>query len=241
MIRKVIPAVALAAIPLAAMPATAAEVQIQAQNPVVELSVNEIVRSAPDVAQIGAGVTTRAATAREAVRQNAEAMDRLIARMRALGIERKDIQTNNFNLNPNYTYNRETGEQTFTGYNVNNNVSVKLRDLKRAGEVLDALVEAGANNIYGPNFMLEDDMEAKATARGNAFKRGRQMAEEYARMSGYSGVRLLEVSESFQSYGRVPPPAMAIRTASVAEDASTPIEPGEVGTGVTITVKYEMQ
>lgn len=239
--RMMFPMIALAAMPLVALPASAAEVQIQAQNPVVELSVNEIVRSTPDVAQIGAGVTTRAATAREAVRQNAEAMDRLIARMKALGIERKDIQTSNFNLNPNYNYNRETGEQTFAGYNVNNNVSVKLRDLKRAGEVLDALVQAGANNIYGPNFMLEDDMEAKAMARGNAFKRGRQMAEEYARMAGFSGVRLLEVSESFQSYGRIPAPEAAVMVTASRADSSTPIEPGEVGTGVTITVKYEMQ
>ncbi|WFL77500.1 SIMPL domain-containing protein [Altererythrobacter arenosus] len=239
--RNILSIVALAAAPLAAVSANAAEVQIQAQNPVVELTVNEIVRSTPDVAQIGAGVTTRAATARQAVEQNAEAMDRLIARMKTLGIDRKDIQTSNFNLNPNYNYNRETGEQTFAGYNVNNNVNVKLRDLKRAGEVLDALVQAGANNIYGPNFMLEDDMEAKATARGNAFKRGRQMAEEYARMAGFSGVRLLEVSESFQSYGPMPVAENAVLVSGSKASADTPIEPGEVGTGVTITVKYEMQ
>lgn len=231
---------ALAATMFAA-PAIAAEVQIHAQNPVVELTVNEIVRSAPDVAQIGAGVSTRAPTAQAAVRMNAEAMDRLIARLKDLGIDRKDIQTSNFNLNPNYNYNRETGEQSFAGYNVNNQVNVKLRDLKRAGEVLDALVAAGANNIYGPNFMLEDDMAAKEVARGNAFKRGRMMAEDYASMAGYSGVKLLEVSESFQSYGRVAAPESAIMVTASARDATTPIEPGEVGTGVTIQVKYEMQ
>jgi uncharacterized protein YggE len=222
-------------------PAHAAEVQIQSAGPVVELTVSEVVRSVPDVAQIAAGVQTRATTAREAVRQNAQQMDRLIARMKTLGIDSKDVQTSNFNLNAQYNYDQTKQEQVFAGYQVNNQVSVKLRDLDRAGEVLDALVAAGANNIYGPNFMLEDDMEAKSVARANAFKRGRQMAEQYAAMAGMSGVRLLEVSESFQSYGPVPESAIMVTASRASSDASTPIEPGEVGTGATITVKYEMQ
>lgn len=238
MLRYAIPLFAAAAL---AAPATAGEIQIQATNPVVELSVNEIVRSAPDVAQIGAGVQTRAPTAREAVRENTAAMDRTVERLRSLGIERKDIQTANFNLNPQYQYNSETGEQTFTGYQVSNNVQVMLRNLDHAGEVLDALVQAGANNIYGPNFTLEDDAEAKAEARRNAFLRGMQQAEEFARMAGYSGVRLLEVSESFQGSGAVPPRPMAVRvSADAAEGGAVPVEPGEVTTGVTLGLKYEM-
>lgn len=221
-----------------AAPAAAAEVQIPSQGPVVELTVNEIVRSRPDVAQIGAGVHTRAQTAQEAVRQNAAAMERLIARLRQLGIERKDIQTSNFNLNVQYAYNREGAPPTFVGYDVNNQVSVKLRDMNKIGEVLDALVNAGANNIYGPNFMLEEDTAAKEEARGLAFARGRAMAQRYASLAGYTNLRLLEVSETFQQFGPPTPVPMAVRAESA--DASTPIEPGEVGTGVTVTVKYEM-
>ncbi len=121
---------------------------------------------------------------------------------------------------------------------MNNQVQVKLRDLERAGEVLDALVSAGANNIYGPNFMLEADEAAKREARTKAYQSGQAMAQEYARMAGYSGVRLLEISETFQSYG--PQPVMMRASAEAAADAGTQIEPGEVGTGVTVTVKYEM-
>ena len=237
MYRQAIPAMLVAAaLPLSAH---AAEVQIAAQGPVVELNVQEIVRTAPDVAQIGAGVITRAPTAQQAVQQNAQAMERLVERMRALGIERRDIQTSNFNLNPDYRHDRQTGEQSFSGYTVHNQVNVKLRELKRAGEVLDALVAAGANNIHGPNFMLEDDAQAKIEARAAAFASGKAMAENYARMAGYSGVRLLEVSESFQSYGPRPIMVTASRMGESA-DAATPIEPGEVGTGVNIVVKYEM-
>ncbi|WP_324827959.1 SIMPL domain-containing protein [Qipengyuania zhejiangensis] len=223
-----------------AAPAQAAEIQIASQGPVVELTVNEVVRSAPDVAQVGAGVMTRAKTAQEAVRLNAQQMERLIDKLRALGIARKDIQTSNFNLNAQYSYNNDGTPPTFVGYDVSNQVSVKLRDLKRAGEVLDALVGAGANNIYGPNFMLEDDVDAKAQARKAAFERGRLMATDYARMAGYAGVRLLEVSESFQSFGPMPVMERAIAVSASSADTTTPIEPGEVGTGVSITVKYEM-
>lgn len=223
-----------------AMPVHAAEITMTAEHPVVELNVNEIVRSAPDVAMVNAGVQTRAATAREAIRQNAQQMDRLVKAMRDLGIERKDIQTSNFNLSPNYQYNRETGEQKFDGYNVSNQVSVTLRDLPRAGDVLDGLVNAGANNIYGPNFMLENDVEAKVVARATAFERGQAQAREFARMAGYADVRLLSVAESFQGYGPVPEMARAITVTGSSSDVSTPIEPGQVGTGVSLALKYEM-
>jgi len=237
-------AISLAALPFAAttaiaVPASAAEIQIASQGPVVELSVSEVVRSAPDVAQVGAGVMTRAATAREALTQNSQAMDRIIARLREVGIARDDIQTSNFNVSPQYDYNQATGEQVFRGYNVNNQVQVKLRDLPRAGEILDALVSAGANNVQGPNFMLEDDVAAKAEARAQGFARGQRMAQDYARMAGYSGVRLLEISESVQNYGPMPQPMMA-RAAMDSSESAPPIEPGQVGTGVNITVKYEM-
>ena len=224
MIRHSVPLLAAAFL---AAPAAAAEVQIQAHGPVVELTVSEVVHSRPDVAQIGAGVQTRAQTAQEAVRQNAAAMERLIARLRDLGIERRDIQTSNFSLNVQYDYNREGGPPSFVGYDVTNQVSVRLRDTDRIGPVLDALVAAGANNIFGPNFLLEDDAAAKEQARALAFERGREMARRYAAMAGYSDVRLLEISESFQSYGP-PVPMAALR--QEAADASTPIEPGEVGT-----------
>ncbi len=235
MLRYALPLVAVSAL---SGTAQAAEIQIAAQGPVVELTVNEIVKSRPDVAQVGAGVVTRAATAQDAMRQNAQQMERLVKRIRELGVKSEDIQTSNFSLSPNYNYNQQTGEQVFVGYDVNNQVSVKLRDLKRAGEVLDALVSAGANNVYGPNFTLENDTAAKVEARGKAFQSGKRMAEEYARMAGYTGVRLLEVSETFQSYSPQGEARMVLAAAS--KDASTPIEPGEVGTGVTLTVKYEM-
>jgi uncharacterized protein YggE len=234
MIRYAIP---LLAAPVFAAPAAAAEVQIQAQAPVVELTVSETVNSAPDIAQVGTGVTTRAQSAKEAVRLNAMAMQKVVDRLKSLGIATKDIQTSNFALNAQFNYPNGGGTPVFAGYEATNQVSVKLRQLDRIGDVLDALVAAGANNIFGPSFSLDDDTVAASTARTRAFQRGQAMAQDYARMAGYTGVRLLEVAESVQGRGPVPPMPVAF---AAERDARTPIVPGEVGTTVNLTVKYEM-
>ena len=235
MIRYAVPLLAMSALSL---PAAAAEVQIQAQAPVVELTVSETVNSTPDIAQIGTGVTTRARTAKEAVRLNAVAMQKVVDRLKALGIAAKDIQTSNYNLNAQFNYPNGGGTPVFAGYEASNQVSAKLRDISKVGDALDALVAAGANNISGPSFMLDDDTAPKQAARAKAFQRGQAMAQDFARMAGYSGVKLLEVSEDVQTRGPIVPVAFNVR--SEAADAKTPIEAGEVGTSVMLTVKYEM-
>lgn len=222
-----------------AVPAAAAEVQIAVQNPVVELTINEVVQSEPDTAQVGAGVTVRAPTATEALRNNAQQMEKVIARLRSLGIKREDIQTANFNLNAQYRYGNDGQQQTFLGYDASNQVNVTLRDLDKIGATLDALVQAGANNVYGPNFMLQKDEAARSAGRKSAFAKGQAQAQEYARMAGFSGIRLLEVSESYSSMGPVMSPQAIVATGA-SREAKTPIEPGLVGTGVNVTVKYEM-
>jgi uncharacterized protein len=118
-------------------------------------------------------------------------------------------------------------------------VNVLLRDLDKIGQTLDALVQAGANNVYGPNFMLQKDDAARAAGRKSAFEKGRARAQEYAQMSGYTGIRLLEVSETYQTMGPIMAP-QAIMVTGERDGAKTPIEPGMVGTAVNVTVKYEM-
>lgn len=219
--------------------AKAGQVRIEATGPLVELRVSQTVNHAPDMVRIGAGVQTRAPSAREAMQQNARAMTRVIARLKSLGVAAKDIQTSNISLNPQYRYDQPRQKQIFTGYQASNQLTVKLHDLKRVGAVLDALVAAGATSINGPAFALENDEAVKDKARTMAFARGKAMALQYARMAGFSGVKLLEVSESFTSRG--PVPMMAERAMVADASAVTPIEAGEVVTGVNITVKYQMQ
>lgn len=237
MTRYLLP-LAVAATAIAA-PAAAAEIQIAATGPIVELSVNETVKAKPDIATVGAGVTTLAPTAVEAMQRNAREMDAVIAKIKALGIAGDDIQTTGINLYAQYDYDQTQRRQVFRGYQASNQVSVMLRKVADTGKVLDALVAAGATDINGPSFSIEDDTAPKAQARKAAMTRARDQAVEYAKMAGFSGVRLLEVSEAVS----FAPPMPMLKTMAVAEAAAappTPVEPGLVGTSVTVTVKYEM-
>lgn len=228
-------ALPLAALAATAAPAAAADVSLAAQGPVVELSVTETVKGQPDLAEIGAGVTTQAPTAVEAMRANAEQMNRVVARIRALGIAEDDIQTTGINLNPVYDYNN--GGPVFRGYQASNRVSVTLRKIDDTGKVLDALVAAGATDLSGPMFSLADDTAAQAQARKAAVQKAEKMAREYAEWSGYTGVRVLRISEGVQSG----PPMPMLRTVAMeAAAAPTPVQPGMVGTSVTVSVTYEM-
>ena len=221
--------------------AQAAEVQIAAQGPVVELSMVEEIAADPDLVTINAGVQTEAQTAVAALRQNSVEMRKVIDRIKALGIAEKDIQTTGISVNARYDYDQRTQSQIFRGYTAANRVSVKLREVDQTGEVLDALVSAGANDIGGPFFTLEDDEAAKAEARAGAMRRAQAQAQEYARLAGYSGLRLLEVNETITGNSPMPmyraaPPPVALQSA----DSAAPVQPGQVTTSVNVTVKYEM-
>ena len=235
MIRYALPMLAAAAV---AIPAQAAEVQIQAQGPVVELSVAETVTAKPDIVDVSAGVTSDAPTAVEAMRLNAERMDSVIARIKALGIDEDDIQTVGINLGAQYDYDQARQRQVFRGYQASNRVSVTLRDIQRTGEVLDALVAAGATDLGGPDWSIDDDTAARGQARTAAVRRAQAQALEYARLAGYSGVRLLEINETLMPVR--PMPMMRQMAVAEAADASTPVQPGMVQSSVNVTVKYEM-
>lgn len=225
---------------LATAPALAAEVQIAATNPVIELSVYEEVEVVPDTVLISAGVLTDAPTAVEAMRQNSEQMARVIAEIEAQGIDERDIQTTGLSLNARYDYNQREERQIFQGYRASNRVSVKFRDVERVGPILDTLVAAGANDLSGPTFSKEDDSEAKAQARQRALETGRTMAMAYARGAGYSGVRILQIAESVQNRGPGPQSDIIVVTGSRMESGAPPIRPGVIGTGVNVAVTYEM-
>lgn len=234
MIRTIVPF----AIAAAAVPAAAAEVQVASQGPVVELSVTETVKAKPDIAEVGAGVTTEAPTAVAAMAANARAMDAVVARIKALGIAAEDIQTTGINLGAQYDYDQARQRPAFRGYQASNRVSVTLRDVARAGPVLDALVAAGATDLSGPSFSIDDDAGPRAQARKAAFDKAQAQAAEYARWAGFGGVRLLSVSEAVNP--GPPMPMMERASVQSADAKSTPVEPGLVGTSVTVSVTFEM-
>ncbi|MDZ4139515.1 MAG: SIMPL domain-containing protein, partial [Erythrobacter sp.] len=201
MIRPAMTMLAASALAITAHSLAAAEIAISADGPVVELNVFESVLVAPDIATIGAGVTSEAPTATEALRQNSTEMQKAIARIKALGVADKDIQTTGINLNAMYDYNQEARRQVFRGYQASNRVSVILRKIDDAGKVLDALVAAGATDLNGPSFSIENDEDAKDTARKRAIERAQARVQAYADLFGYDGAKVLAIAESIEGRG----------------------------------------
>lgn len=235
MIRPILPVAAAA---MMATPA-AAEVAVESTGPVIALSVNETVALDPDIANLSAGVTTVARTAVEAMRQNARQMNDVVARIEALGVDEDDIQTSGVSLNAEYDYDQQTRQQVFRGYRVANRVNIVLRDIQRTGVVLDELVAAGATDLGGIGWGVDNPAPAVAQARQAAFATARQRAQTYAQMCGYNDVRLLEISENVTSSRPMPMMRQMAATADVAEE-STPVKPGQVQAGITVNFSFEM-
>ncbi|MBV7255975.1 SIMPL domain-containing protein [Pacificimonas sp. WHA3] len=230
------------AVSLVAMPAAAQDERVMttqmANATLLTISATGISRSAPDIANVSAGVVTQAETADDAMRQNRERMERVVSALRSAGIKREDIQTSNLNLSPQYRYG-ENQPPRLTGYQVQNMVSVTLRDIGDAGSVLDALVSQGANQINGPSFSIEDSEGAMNDARRDAMAKARERADIYAGAAGMSVARIVSISEGGH---HSPPPMPMMRAMSdVAEDMSTPVEPGQLGLNANVTVVYELK
>ncbi|APE29057.1 SIMPL domain-containing protein [Aurantiacibacter gangjinensis] len=236
MLRYALPAIAAAAFSQPAL----ADVEIISEGPVIALSITETVNQAPDIANLSAGVTTLEPTAVGAMQANARQMERVIERLERLGIDRDDIQTSGINLNAEYRWEGPENRQIFNGYRVMNRVSVTLREIDRAGEVLDALVAAGATDIGGIGWAVEDDSAAREQARSAAFATGMERARAYAQMAGYGNVRLLEVSEVVGPGRPMVMTEQIVVTAAARADVQTPVRPGQVQSGVTVTFTYEM-
>jgi len=217
--------------------AQAANVEIVAQNPVIELSVSEQVDSAPDTATFSTGVETKAKTASQALSENSAQARKVVERLKALGIAEKDIQTTGINLRADYDYDQESRENRFVGYVVSNQVSATLHDISsKLGKILDAVVSSGATNLNGPSFSISDDSKMKDVARERALASAKSRAMSYARSEGYTGVRVLSISEGMSNQSEAPMMRMKDEVAA----SSAPVEPGQVGTVVSLNITYEM-
>jgi uncharacterized protein YggE len=105
--------------------------------------------------------------------------------------------------------------------------------------VLDALVEAGANDLNGPSFSIENDEAAKDAARKRAIERAQARVKDYAVMLGYDGAKVLWISESIEGRGPMPEMAM-MRVSADAVAAAPPVQPGMVSTGISMSFKFEL-
>lgn len=179
---------------------------------------------APDLATVGLGVTTQAPTAAQAMADNAARQTQVIEALKAQGVAAEDLQTQGLSLYPVQTQ-AEGKPPTITGYQAQNIVSVRVRDLTRLGPLLDAMVGAGATDVQGVSFSREDDSAALDEARTAAVTDARRRAEVMAAAAGMALGPLVTLAEGGMQNGPVPMMAMARDS---AYGGATPVETGQL-------------
>lgn len=193
------------------------------------------VNAAPDTAQVQVGVQTQADSAQEALTQNNSQMTALIDQLKQLGIAERDIQTSNVSIWPRYGMNGTRIE----GYEANNTVTVKIRDITQTGELLDNVVEVGANNVSGIGFTIDDPSALETEARNAAIADARARAEAMAQAIGGAVGQVLNITESI---GSVPPPMYEQRMMAADTDGgSVPVQPGEQTITAQVQVTFELR
>jgi uncharacterized protein YggE len=192
------------------------------------------VSAPPDLAQIDAGVSTEAKTAREASEANNAAMGRVLLALKGAGIEEKDYQTSRLSLQPQYAPNR-SGPNAVVGYRAANRVTVKLRDVTKVAGTIDILVGAGANELGGINFMVSSASKLLDDAREQAIADARRKAEIYAKAAGVTLGSPVSISEE-----GAPGPA-PFRRMAAGMTASAPVAQGEETLQVTVNVVWAIK
>ena len=177
-------------------PALAQTAQPQAADAAIVVTGEGSIDAAPDYAAISAGAVTRAKTAGDAAEANAKAMAAIVAALTDSGIARNDIQTTQFSLQPVYTVAQPGGEQRLTGFSVTNRVNVKIRDLGKAGAVLDKLVAAGATEIGTIQYLHSNSSGLLDQARQAAVADARRKAELYAKAAGVNLGAVVFIAEN---------------------------------------------
>jgi len=192
--------------------------------------------ASPDVATAQIGVETQSSAPEEATLQNEERIKAVVEALKAAGIDPKDIQTTYYNLWAEQRYDPEKGQPTGEYvYHVGNGLSVKIRDLSKVGAILSSAVEAGANNISGVSFSIEDTSALEAEAREKAVADAEARAESLARLSG---VELGEVALVSEVIGG---PVTVFAERAMGGGGGVSIEPGQLEVSMQVQMSFAIK
>ncbi|HEX6376753.1 MAG TPA: SIMPL domain-containing protein [Allosphingosinicella sp.] len=210
---------------------------VERDEVLVQIAASGRADSRPDEARFTAGVETIAPTARAASAQNSATFARVAAALRRLGVNEDDLQTRSITLS-RIEYGPNRGR-----FQANNLIDIKVRDIKRAGEALAAITEAGANVLSGPNLRVSDPDRAGRSAYAAAYRSARAQADAYAEAAGLRVVRVLTIRD-----GGVSPEPYRYDSDMMAEraappplaTAAPPVQPGITTREVQIRVDFAL-
>ncbi|MBT3249169.1 MAG: SIMPL domain-containing protein [Candidatus Pacebacteria bacterium] len=194
----------------------------------------------PDEARVYLGIDVGGQTVAEAQSEANEVINSITTAVKKLGVDEKNIKTQNYSLNPNYDY--ESPERTIIGYRVNTQILVKINDFEKLNQVIDTATNLGANQVGGINFSLSEDKqeELRKEARKEAIDEAKENAKELAKLAGIKLGKVVNITES--NGGNYPQPLYA--RAEMALDgggleAPTQINPGSETYRYSVTLSYE--
>jgi hypothetical protein len=196
-----------------------------------------LVTVVPDIATINVGVRTEADAVTDALSGNTAQANAISQVLQGLGVAEKDIQTSNFNVYPSERYDPMTGQSEGQYFIVENTVNVTVRDLSTLSEVLSAVVDAGANNIYGINFNVENRDEAVAEARQLAIQDAKAKAEAIAEEAGVSLGEVINISV----YSSSSPVTYFDAKGGAYTEAAVPISAGTLTITMECSLTYEIK
>jgi len=212
----------------------------------MQMSGHGEIMAKPDTAYVTSGVTSQAATAKDALAANTADMTALIGVLKDAGVAEEDIQTSGFAVNPNYIYSDQRDANGYqlppkiSGYTVTNAVTVHVRDLAILGTMLDKEVSVGANTINGINFAVEDPSALYDQARKAAFADAKGKADLYADAAGVGLGAIENISEN-QGYTQPPQPYLYKATAAAADrSAPVPVEAGQLTFSIDVAITWDL-
>jgi len=213
----------------------------QAPSTLFSVAVRGQASQMADIAVLSAGVTTEAADSKQALRENAARMERVLSAVRAAGVAKEDVHTSAIGLNPRYQHTDRQAPR-ITGYVASNTLSIKVRDITKLGQILDSLVSQGANQIYGPSFQIDQPESAYDQARHNALNIAQARAALYAQALGLKVRRVVSLAEESRGGGFGPREMlMAPQARAASADApNTPVVSGEITLSVNLEVVFEL-
>ena len=194
----------------------------------------------PDIAYINLGVHTEKPTAGDAVAENNSQTQMVIDTIKNAGVDPKDIQTSNFSIYPSSQFDPQTNQKIATTYSVDNTVNVTVRKLSSLGDLLDAVVKVGANNVNNVQFDVADKTQALNQARAQAVKDAQNQAQELATEAGLT----LGPVQNISFVNNIPLPMMDTfgkGGGGVAAAASVPVQSGQLTLSVNVDITYEIK
>jgi len=194
------------------------------------------VNVSPDVAIVSAGISAEGTSVKIVQDQINSVINKVSDAVKNLGVDSKDIQTTNYNINPKYDF--TSGTQRVNGYSANTTLTIKVKQLDKINSVIDSATANGANQINGLTFEVSDKEKAENEAREMAVADAKKKAQQAAKVAGFSLGRLINYQENLGE-----PPIVFQRGGAelAAQDSKTQVEPGSSEITVSVTLSYEVR